>query len=593
MPRDFEIIRRQAFEAHAVAALPRLDAQTGMIASHVPPSSGAHSRAGGWDIRATSHAALALAATGRDEPAWKALRGVLDHQDRDPASMTYGNFFWHSNWTTALDPNAASFIVPGLCYTLAHCADRLPPALAQDLRTCLARAVEGLNAHRATWGYTNIALLNMAAKLMIADVLDNSRARKIAYWDWEEWRNHTVRLATIPEYNSLSYTTVQIDALAMMLACKTCEAFQREVRNAMRHLIASVAADYHPAVGRVTGPQSRAYEADRRLRGHGAIDGVLHVVLGTPVSAAGFPLWLGVPIGPDDLRPEVRNLPLPRATSAENHGFRRFNYLAPDFALGSVSGRHHLYGQDVPFFVAFRAKSPRCTVAFLEQYPQRATAHFSDQREGALLAVSLFLLSTRAAPAQQDPQWWEGKLTELNTGRPGDLVDDPAFRPGYTVEIGRAGEVGVVNDSGQPLRPAAPISSPVLAVDAESVCIGMRFFSLRSAPDLSLREDPDGEWVLDARGVRDGRDVSAVEHAAWCGCLLYVEPKGAGVTAAGLARRMASCRIDVTATDAGWRIHAPALDGSDLRVEINAAPPTLYAVPGWNVTPNAWLSTAR
>jgi hypothetical protein len=33
----------------------------------------------------------------------------------------------------------------------------------------------------------------------------------------------------------------------------------------------------------------------------------------------------------------------------------------------------------------------------------------------------------------------------------------------------------------------------------------------------------------------------------------------------------------VTPTTAGWTIQAPALDGAELRVDLSAAPPSLYA----------------
>lgn len=387
---DFESKRRAIFERVACQILKKINSTTGLMPGPKTKghSTGAHSRASGSDMRGTAYAATALAMTGSFEVAWKAVAAVLDHQDRDPCSFTYGNFFWYADWKFALDPNAASFIVPHLCYVLRHCEQRMPAELVKRLKESLPLCVSGLNAHRATWGYTNIALLNMASKLMIGDVLGDPRARKLAYWDWEEWRNHTVRLGTITEYNSLCYTTVQINAFAMMLTCNADPQFLHEVRGALRHLIAASVMDYHPGVGRITGPQSRAYPNDRRLRGASGMDTVLHFVLNTPEPADGCMLWLGVPLGPEDVLKCALNLPLPRVTRTATHGCSRFNYLGQDFALGSVSGRGHWIGNEAPFFLAYRSRARRCGVPIMP-YPQNAEGHFAAQREGRLLAATL------------------------------------------------------------------------------------------------------------------------------------------------------------------------------------------------------------
>ncbi|MCF7849143.1 MAG: hypothetical protein K9M45_09850, partial [Kiritimatiellales bacterium] len=356
---DFEELRQQIFAHHAEAFLNRIDPDTGLL--RVRPWRGSeksmHSRAAGVDVRSTASAMTAWAMTGHDELAWKSLAYVLDHQDLDTDSLTYGNFKWHSEWPMALDPNALSFIIPHLWYVHRHASSRMPADLHERLQKCLRLAFDAANAHRCTIAYTNIVLLNQAARLCIADALDWPRARAVAGWEWEEWRNFVNRTGFLPEYNSPAYTGVQLEALAVMLACPASPELHAEIRTVIRHLIAESVSNYHAGIGMVTGPQSRgAY----RLRGHTLMDTIYHFVLGTPEPTDGCHIWLGVPIGPDDLLSHVRELKLPRTTRTQTHRFRRQNYLAPDFALGSIDGEVHTTAHNTPFHLAFRTPQTSC-----------------------------------------------------------------------------------------------------------------------------------------------------------------------------------------------------------------------------------------
>jgi len=533
---EFEEMRQRIFQRLAEENLDKLDPETGMPApvQRTHPT-GAHSMAAGSNIRSTAEAATALAMAGYDDLAWKALSAVLDHQDTNPRSFTYGNFFWYTNWKTAFDPNAVSFITPCLCYLLRHRGQDMPESLRRRLSDALALAVDGLNAHRATWGYTNIAILNMASKLLIGDVLDDPRARDLTYWDWEEWRNHTARLGAITEYNSLGYTTVQIHGLAMMLTCRADERFLKEVRMAMRHLITACVLDYHPAVGRITGPQSRAYEGDRRMRGRSGMDTVLHFVLGTKEPVGGCHMWLGAPIGPQDLLVAAEELRLPRTTRASADGLVRTNYLAPDFALGSISGGGHSYGHATPFFLGYRTASERCTICFTTERP--AESHFSHQRRGSLLAGSVWLLD--AGAQDKEPNLWQGSFTRLATGRPENLIRDPDFRPGYDVELGLRGQIRIFDATGtEETNPAGTMPGTALAVETESVCVGLRFVTAAGQEcRLALREEAAGETVLRVQCAWDSPPDNRGETAVFCGFLLWVMPRSEG-----MAPRMAPGR---------------------------------------------------
>lgn len=586
----FEELRQQSFVALAQACLPRLDPETGMIpAPELAHPAGPHSLSRGYDVRSTGESIVPLAMAGYLDQAWQALSGVLDYQDTNPESMTYGNFFWYTGWDRVLDPNAISFLVPHLCYVLKHRGEQMPEDLRERLRNALALAVNGLNAQRITWGYTNIALLSMAAKLMISDVLDDTRAYRIACWDWEEWRNHTGRLTAITEYNSLTYTWVQIHALAMILSCPVDEVLRQEVQAVMQHLITSVVVDYHPGVGRITGPQSRAYLNDRRYRGRSHMDAVLHYVLGTPLEEPS--VWLGVPIGPEDILPAGRNLSLPRITRAATHGFSRTNYLAPDFALGAASGPAAWIGHELPYFLAYRSTSPRCTVPISTRPSPHA--NYTSGHEGTMLAGTVWYLSRSSTPPVLAPGDWRGVMSGLNTGRPDDVIEDPVVTPGFRLELGLRGEVRLFGEEGREVGEyAGEVAGSALALETESVLVGLRFVCAgESAPTLTLAEEADGEIVLTVKGTREGLAVSELETATCVGFLLDVQPRATG-SAADLARQMAAAPLTMAQQPDGWQL-AATTGGTELSLSVPATPNCFYSVDGTALTANLWAASLR
>jgi len=113
--------------------------------------------------------------------------------------------------------------------------------------------------HRATWGYTNIALLTPRRQVRSRVAPADERLVRLAYWDWEEWRNHTARSGlNLRVVTSHTYTTVQIDALAMMLSySRLSPVFRQEVRGVLRQILTQSMLDFHLGIGRSRGRSPR------------------------------------------------------------------------------------------------------------------------------------------------------------------------------------------------------------------------------------------------------------------------------------------------------------------------------------------------
>jgi hypothetical protein len=582
--RGFEKKRQEIFRQQAEKGIKSVDPDTLLLKSHKLKSKGSvHSRAAGWNLWRSSYVATALAMTGREEPAWKIFNHVLDYQDTNPESMTYGNFRAHSGWDFALDPNALSFMIPQLWYVYKNRGSVMPKALKERMEKGFILASDAVNAHRGGHlNYTNIILLNLASRLCIADVMDMPRVRAVAGWEWEEWRNYILKIGFFPEYNAPGYTGVQIYALAIMLACKAPKTLHDEIRNVMRHLIADAVVNYHKKIGLVTGPQTRGHYG---VKGGSMLDTVFHFVMGTPEPSDGCHLWLGVPLTREDLLPHVRNLPIPRTNI--NHsplGCSRMNYLDRDFTLGSVNVRNRICNPETPFFISYLSRNPQCGIPFI---PEGGSAgHFSVQKKGKLVAASVWLLTSASNKSvSRSPL---GRFSKLNTGVPHSIVgDDRSFKPGYTVIIGKAGTVKIYDEKGKGLevtRAEKRLKSPAILIETDSIYAGIRFFGAGpSVPVLTLVVDGSDNMVLKAESSNRGIRLNDLETAVSCGFgLEVVSVKDNKKRPSVLIPEVSGLKEDRY----GWTSTARFSDREQVVLEIDARQPLFYTAGDRWVTPN-------
>lgn len=603
---DFEARRRFLVEGYVREFLPRLDRQQWLVAVEEAEArqtaasmdgQSPHAKVTGayHEMRASTFLAVALAETGDAASAARIVMRVLDFQDGRPQSLTRGNFFWHSNWSEVKDPNCASFIVPHLAYLAAHYRFAFSVAEIERLESALALAAEALFMHRATWGYTNITLLNLAGKLAVGSLLRDERIVRLAYWDWEEWRNHTARSGLFAEWYSHTYTTVQIDALAMILTYPHLEpAFLQEVRGVLRQLITQSMLDFHPGIGRITGPQSRAYEPDRKWKHRSCMDMIPYLLTGDPTlmeGLVGFP-WIGAEISEADLLPAARHLPLPRTTVQTSDFLRRTNHLAADYALGSIQMSTHLVGAQLPVFLVYKSSQSRCGMAFV---PNGAPAgYWAEQKDGDLLAAVTWLLDRKPSNSILGPT---GSFSGLRTGRPDTLNDAVDFRPALSVELGMADRLKIVDATGKPVQAQDGHLLPgsALAVETESIRVFLRFAGgAGKPPSLRLEVAADGDTVLGVEPGDIGKVIGEREAMALCGVQVSVEPRTKSKSLSIFVREKAAAPCMMRADAGGWTFEGDfeAATGR-LRLRVPADVNVFYETEGVRVTPNQWALSLR
>jgi hypothetical protein len=208
------------------------------------------------------YAAALLAAGEQIKRANAVLTAVLDHQDLDKDSPTFGNFHWWHDETRVRDRNAVCFMSPWLSHIALEHSEKLTPDNLGRLREALRHCIKGVRSHGSGVDYTNIWLLKAASLVMLGralgeDDLQTDGARRI-----DEWIAYTTENG-ISEYNSPCYNAVNVYALEWIHHYASDEKLRRKVAQCLDYLYADVFQHWHWEAGIGAGTHSRAYDRDR------------------------------------------------------------------------------------------------------------------------------------------------------------------------------------------------------------------------------------------------------------------------------------------------------------------------------------------
>ena len=374
--------------------------------------------------------ALALLETGGDaDLASDIIDRCLEYQDlRDPESPTYGNFFWYPHWTEVIDPNAVSFMAP-------FCA-RIWNGHREKLRGATARALEGrfplilnglMKQPWCHWAYTNIFLLTTSGRLMVSGITRDEGALAETVGQWEEWIDNTGRFG-IPEFNSPTYTPVDVFALLDIREAAPTAELRREVEHALEYFFLEFFLHYHPEIKLLTGAFSRAYQNRQNtdLRRPGGVELLCHHQLGTPIELPQLSV-LNVAYS-DYLAPKwIRGLASDREYPLTIHArsgwekghWVRTNFMQRKYTVGSFSNGFYSILQ-VPVFIAYDTAQERKSV-YTRGDPELGTC-YADQVEDSVLAAFCYnFADDRHRYGHVGPETCEAKLC-LNLGAASDIT---------------------------------------------------------------------------------------------------------------------------------------------------------------------------
>ncbi|HEX2739724.1 MAG TPA: hypothetical protein VHM69_04700 [Rubrobacter sp.] len=207
--------------------------------------------------------ALNLLKSESQERAAAVVRKVLELQDTDPTSETYGIWPWLlEEPLSEMDPpdwNWADFCGARLAQMLVEHAGVLPGDLIRDTRTALGHAAATIFRRNVGPAYTNIAVMGAGVTLAAGELLDEPRLSDYGRRRLRNIVEHTEHHGGFNEYNSPTYTVVTLSECERMLQLVRDPSARADAE--MLRLLAwrTIAERYHPGTHQWSGPHSRAY----------------------------------------------------------------------------------------------------------------------------------------------------------------------------------------------------------------------------------------------------------------------------------------------------------------------------------------------
>lgn len=214
---------------------------------------------------------------------------VLQLQELREDDPHYGNFCWHWEDEVVVDLNACQFVVEALV--------RLPPdELSPTLRERVFEAIRGAFAEAERldvhWTYTNIFLLDVHNRIVGGALIGDDAVVRAGTGRLRSWAEKTRAVGAPHEFNSPTYTAVQLNCLAD-IASRARDGDVRALAIEMEELVwRHVAKYWHAGTMQLSGPHSRAYRRD--IAGaSGFLKVVLYKLLGDERLLAKTPYYEG------------------------------------------------------------------------------------------------------------------------------------------------------------------------------------------------------------------------------------------------------------------------------------------------------------
>lgn len=236
------------------------------------------------------------------------FRAVLDLQDTDAASPTYGL------WPYVLEEPLAAMAVPDrnwadfcggrLAEALCEHPERLAADLVAHLRAALGHAAWRIFRDNIRPHYTNIAIMGGGVCAAAGELLREPRLLSYARQRLQRVVAHTHEAGAFNEYNSPAYTIIALEECERMLHLVQ-DAEVRACAETLRQAAwEQIAAHFHPPTQQWAGPHSRTYTDLLSVAGAR----FLRRRTGVPLALAGRPAE-GVWTGPLNLT--IKPLPCP------------------------------------------------------------------------------------------------------------------------------------------------------------------------------------------------------------------------------------------------------------------------------------------
>ncbi|MFH1007814.1 MAG: hypothetical protein V1800_09970 [Candidatus Latescibacterota bacterium] len=204
---------------------------------------------------------------------------VISTQNLDPESPHFGSYKWNWEDTHTGVMNAAEFIVPSLIHIYLAYPSKVPEAFRERVLQSIEKAQVAIRNRMLHLNYTNIALLSIFSQIAGGEILNSEEFRTRGHHRLNEWITQTDTQGAPTEFNSPTYSAVDLFALAWMRRFIPSEEVRIKARIMEERIWMQLAVHYHPPTRQLGGPWSRGYQNDV-VGGSGLVKMILYKELG-------------------------------------------------------------------------------------------------------------------------------------------------------------------------------------------------------------------------------------------------------------------------------------------------------------------------
>ncbi|MCC7496098.1 MAG: hypothetical protein IT160_00885 [Bryobacterales bacterium] len=292
-----------------------------------------------------------LVMDGDPREAERLVLWAFNHQILDSASPDFGTIPWRVGHPEIRDSNAIEFCTQPLGPLFLEYGGRLSGEFRRRMKPHLDAALIAVRRHHVPITYTNIFLMKATNLLLAGQAAGNAKTAAEGELLLDQWIDYT-RRAGIGEFDSPNYYTVDLNSLAMGYLYAAQERTREKYRKLLDFFWADITANFYPGRGTLSGPQSRSYQF---LSGHESIELYLDMEglrrSLAPERAGIGRIYLLINERKGGYRPPHEILALAtlpekvvRSRWREEAGYERYNYITPEFAIGSTN--YHYTGHD-------------------------------------------------------------------------------------------------------------------------------------------------------------------------------------------------------------------------------------------------------
>ncbi len=217
---------------------------------------------------------------------------ALDLQERREGDPYCGNFRWFCEDEVVTDLNACQFVLEALVHLLIRQSDRLSSNTRSRIGEAMRLALEETQRLDVHSTYTNIYLLDVQNSVLGGRLLEDGGVRRRGERRLVGWAERTKSGGAPHEFNSPTYSAVQINALAAIAQFAREEQTRRLALEMEQFIWRHVASFWHAPTMQLGGPHSRAYRRDV-TGAPGFLKVVLYKLLGDARLLAPTPYYAG------------------------------------------------------------------------------------------------------------------------------------------------------------------------------------------------------------------------------------------------------------------------------------------------------------